>query len=179
MLTFIAWNNGRKEEGTSVSLSTYASLSYLHESSSNLSLHTNYIKRKEKPKQQRMKTRLNSISAWSSHFQCKYWLFIGKSHTRRIPGRSGEQTLPLTPQLCRGNAAWAAFPRPGCGQVATPCWWVSPGFPSAFIFSWFVSLSPVLWRNGLGFLTLTDRFWEDSSQPVSYTHLTLPTKRIV
>ena len=43
-------NNGRKEEGTSVSLSTSASLSYLHESSSNLNLHTNYIKRKEKPK---------------------------------------------------------------------------------------------------------------------------------
>ena len=127
-----------------MSLSTSASLSYLHESSSNLSLHTNYIKRKEKSKLQRMKTRLNPISAWSSHFQCKYWPFIGKTHTRRIPGRLGEQTLPLTLQPSRGNAALTAFPRPGCGQVATPCWWVSLGFPFAFIFSLFSRLSPGL-----------------------------------
>ena len=46
--------------------SQHKPLSYLHESSSNLSLHTNYIKRKEKPKLQRMKTKLNPISAWSS-----------------------------------------------------------------------------------------------------------------
>ena len=125
-----------------MSLSTSASLSYLHESSSNLSLHTNYIKRKEKPKLQRMKIGLNLISAWSSHFQCKYWLFIGKTHTRRIPGRLGEQTLPLTPQPSRRNAALAAFSRPGCGQVATPCWWVSPASLSVFILGWICSLAP-------------------------------------
>ena len=91
-----------------MSLSTYASLSYLHESSSNLSLHTSYIKRKEKPKLQRMKTSLNPISAWSSSFQHKYWPFIGKNPTCRIPGRSGEQTLPLTPQPSRGSRVSAA-----------------------------------------------------------------------
>ena len=78
------------------------------------------------------------------HFQCKYWLFIGITHTRRIPGRSGEQTLPLTPQPSRGNADLAAFSRLGCGQVATPCWWVALVSLSTFIFSWFFSLSPVL-----------------------------------
>ena len=39
---------------------------------------------------------------------------------RRIPGRLGEQTLPQQILLGRGNAAWAAFPRPWCGHVATP-----------------------------------------------------------
>ena len=49
MLPFIAWNDGRKEEGTSVSLSTYASLSYLHESSSNPKLtYTLQLHNKEK-----------------------------------------------------------------------------------------------------------------------------------
>ena len=142
MLPFIAWNNGRKEEGTSVSLSTYASLSYLHESSSNLRLHTIYIKRKEKPKTKKGKTWLNPISAWSFIFQRKDCLFIGKNPVCRIPGRSGEQTLPLTPQPCRENVALAAFSRPGCGQVATPCWWVALVSPSDFIWSWFFSLSP-------------------------------------
>ena len=113
-----------------------------------------------------MKTRLNPISAWSSIFQRKDCLFIGITHTRRILGRSGEQTLPLTPQPCRENAALAAFPRPRCGQVATPCWWVSLAFPSTFIFSWFSRLSSELWRNDLWFLALTDRFREDSSQLV-------------
>ena len=122
-----------------MSLSTYASLSYLHESSSNpkltytLQLHN---KEKKKPKLQ-MKTSLNPNSALASHFQRKDRIFIGKTHTFRIPGRSGEQTLPLTPQQSRRNAAWAAFPRPGCGQMATPCWWVYLGYPSAFIFSGF------------------------------------------
>ena len=109
-------------------------------------------KRETKTYTKKWKTRLNPISGWSSHFQCKYWLFIGKNPTYRIPGRLGEQTLPLTPQPSRGNAAlaaFAAFPRPGCGQVATPYWWVSPGFPSAFIFSWFSRLSSGFWRNGL------------------------------
>ena len=78
-----------------------------------------------------MKTRLNPNSALASHFQRKYRPFIGKNPIYRIPGRSGEQTLPLTPQQSRGNAAKAAFPRPGCGQMATPCWWVSLGVSSA------------------------------------------------
>ena len=127
-----------------MSLSTSASLSYLHESSSSLSLHTSYVKRKEKPKLQRMKTWLNPISVWSSHFQFKYCLFIGKNQTYRIQERLGEQTFPLTPQPSHENAALATFPRPGYGQVATPCWWVSLILPSAFIFSWFSRLSPEL-----------------------------------
>ena len=99
-----------------MSLSTSASLSYLHESSSNLSLHTNYIKRKEKPKLQEMKTRLNPISAWSSHFAQLKHVFIGKTLTGRIPGILGEQTLPQQHSNSRGNAALAAFLRPGCGH---------------------------------------------------------------
>ena len=44
-------------------------------------------------------------------------VFIGITHTRRIPGRFGEQTLPQQNQFGRGNAAWAAFPRPWCGHT--------------------------------------------------------------
>ena len=75
-------------------------------------------------------------------FQRKYRPFIGKNPIYRIPGRSGEQTLALTPQQSRENAALAAFPRPGCGEVAIPCWWVTLGVLSAFILSWFLRLSP-------------------------------------
>ena len=119
-----------------------------------------------------MKTRLNPISASSSHFQCKYWLFIGITHTRRIPGRSGEQTLPLTPQPSRGNAALAAFPRPGCGQVATPCWWVALVLPSDFICSWIFSLGPEFWWNGLRFFgfnrSILRGFFSTSFQPLDF-----------
>ena len=58
------------------------------------------------------------------------------------PGEIGGANAPLTPQPSGGNAALAAFPRPGCGQVATPCWWVALVSPSDFIWSWFFSLSP-------------------------------------
>ena len=125
-----------------MSLSTSASLSYLHESSSSLSLHTSYIKRKEKPKLQRMKTRLNPNLHVRPFFQRKYRPFIGKNPTTRIPGRSGEQTLPLTPQQGRGSAAFAAFPLPGYGQMATSCWWGSLGVSSVFICNWFLRLIP-------------------------------------
>ena len=60
------------------------------------------------------------------------------------PGEIGGANAPPNSLTSRENAAFAAFLRPGCGQVATPCWWVSPGSLSAFIFSWFVSLSLVL-----------------------------------
>ena len=75
-------------------------------------------------------------------FQHKEWPFIGRKPSKQDPGEVGGQTLPLTPQQCRGNAAWAAFLRPGYGQVATPCWWVALVSPSDFIWSWFFSLSP-------------------------------------
>ena len=72
-----------------------------------------------------MKTGLIPISAWSSLFSLLKLEFIGKNQKEGIPGRLGEQTLPQLTQDGRGNAARAAFPRPWCGQVATPSWWRS------------------------------------------------------
>ena len=148
-----------------MSLSTYASLSYLHESSSNLSLHTIYIKRKEKPKLQEMKTRLNPISAWSSHFQCKYWLFIGITHTRRIPGRSGEQTLPLTPQPSR---VFAARVWPGGHTLLVG----RPGIPFCFylqLVSSFESSIVTKWPLILGFnRSILRGFFSTGFQPLDF-----------
>ena len=100
-------------------------------------------------------------------FSANILAFYRQNPNHQDPGEIRGANAPPNSPTSRGNAARAAFPRPGCGQVATPCWSVSPVSRSAFIFSWFSRLIPGLWRNGLWFLALTDRFWEDSSQPVS------------
>ena len=53
----------------------------------------------------------------------------------------GGANAPPTHQQSRGIATFVAFPRPVCGQVATPCWWYSLAPRFAFIFSWICSLS--------------------------------------
>ena len=52
------------------------------------------MKRKIKTYTKKWKTRLNPISAWSSHFSMLKLEFIGKNQKEVIPGRLGEQMLP-------------------------------------------------------------------------------------
>ena len=141
-----------RRRSTLVSLSTSASLSYLHESSSNLSLHTSYIKKKRKNLNLEMKSLAKSYLCLGPNFQCSKCLFIAQTLTTKIPGTLGEQTLPQLTSVGRRIAAWAAILRHWCGQMATPCWWVCPGSSSGFILCWFCRWSSEFWRNDLGFL---------------------------
>ena len=124
------------------------------------------MKRKTKTYTKKWKTRLNPISAWSSHFFLLKLEFIGKNQKEGIPGRLGEQTLPQLTQDGCGNAARTVFPRPWCGQVATPSWWRSLIWWFSCIFFWFSRFCSRIWRNSLWLLASTAWFREDSSQPV-------------
>ena len=113
-----------------------------------------------------MKTGLESIFAWSSHFAVLKLVFIGQNQKGGIPGRLGEQTLPQLTLDSRENAARPAFSRPWCGHVATPNWWNAPIWWFAHIFCWFSHCIFRIWRNSLWLLASTAWFREDSFQPI-------------
>ena len=75
------------------------------------------------------------------HFQHKEWPFIGKKPSLQDPGEIGganaPPNFPTLPRKCGLGRVSAARVWPGGHTLLVGL----PGFPSAFIFSWFLRLS--------------------------------------